>query len=348
MSAQTYPDILMTTATEPEFFSQIRMKRETFEAVLEILSPHCTKVFRGGHEPISCRDALLMSLRYLGSTVTMQEIATQYGFRGGAVHNCLSQIIDGLANFAEDYIKWPSSEDLPALEKEFRAIANFPGVLGVLGGCLVDFKPLKSLSDAYATSSKQYSMHLLAICDAQKKFMYVDVGFPGTAHDSEAFESTSFYSALHEYPCPYFPSPNFHIIGDNVYQMDKHVMVPFDDGGTLIPQNGRFSAKLRRTRVRIEQSLALLKARFQRLRYMYAKFDRLKKMVMACCILHNIVMNDSEEESLLWMEGSVGDVHFPDIPGITSDINISVDLSEFELPSDIGAVEKRDFVASLM
>ena len=343
---QTYADVLMANAAEPEFFSHARMKRETFEAVLKIVSPHYREEHLGGRVPMSCRDALLISLKYLGSGAPLKEIAAQFGVRAATVYTCTSKVIEVLTSYGGDYVKWPSSEDLPTFEKEFQTIAHFPGVLGVLGGCRVNFKAVKSIQADYLNDD-QHCVHLLAICDANKKFLYVDAGFPGAAPDSQVFESTSFFSALREEPCHYFPSPNFHVIGDDVYQMDKHVLVPYDDAGTLLPQNGRFNTKLRKTRVRIEQTFALLKARFQRLRFVCAKVDRIKKLIVACCVLHNIVMNDLQEENSLLMEGSVEKIHASGISDVTNDINISVELSEFVLPADIGALEKRDFIASL-
>ena len=42
--------------------------------------------------------------------------------------------------------------------------------------------------DEYINRKMQHSVNLIAVCDAKKKFTYVNVGFPGTAHDARVFQ----------------------------------------------------------------------------------------------------------------------------------------------------------------
>ena len=84
------------------------------------------------------------------------------------------------------------------------------------------------------------------------------------------------------------PSPQYHIVGDSAFGVQKHLMVPFKNSGNLSQAQILFNIKLSKARVTIENAFGFLKGRFRRLKHVDADIARIPKIIKACCVLHNI------------------------------------------------------------
>lgn len=90
-----------------------------------------------------------------------------------------------------------------------------------------------------------------------------------------------------------FPNRNCHILGDSAYKCTT-----YGDNGHLGQKQRTYNSKLSATRVFIEQCFALLKGRFLILKHVNVYNTKLiPKIILACCVLHNICMatNDRVE-----------------------------------------------------
>ena len=82
-----------------------------------------------------------------------------------------------------------------------------------------------------------FSVVLLAIADANYKFIYIDVGAFGKDSDSSIFERTDFYKKLENnelnipkgHPLPGTVGPNmpYTFIGDEAFSLSRNVMRPY-------------------------------------------------------------------------------------------------------------------------
>ena len=318
-----------------DFFRHVRIRKETFFVILGIVKENYAPVFRGGYEPIPCSSALLMTLWYLENKSTYREISLQFGCVESTVHTCVESVIDILVQNANKFIKWPNSTEAANIEKEFSNFAGFPGVIGSVDGCHIDIKAPSMVQADYLDRTHKHSVNLMAICDHSKKFLYIHAGFPGSAHDNRVLKSTGFYTKLETDPTSLFPNSNYHIIGDSAFQCNKFILVPYRDTGNLSEIQQKYNKKLSQTRYVIENAFGFLKGRFRRLKYIDASIPRIRNIIIACCILHNISLDFSEEEILLTMEDEVE---------VEPEININV--TGVELPCDLQSAEKRDFAAS--
>lgn len=57
-----------------------------------------------------------------------------------------------------------------------------------------------------------------------------------------------------------------------------------------------YNTKLSTTRATIERAFGMLKGRFRKLKYVYMyNTDMIPLIILACCILHNICINNNDE-----------------------------------------------------
>lgn len=76
------------------------------------------------------------------------------------------------------------------------------------------------------------------------------------------------------------------LVGDRGYACQRFLLTPYPDPQPG-PQN-RFNVALSKTRVKIEMTFGILKARFNCLRHLRVSPERASQIVAACAILHNI------------------------------------------------------------
>ena len=79
----------------------------------------------------------------------------------------------------KDMIKFPTSErDIANVVDGFCNNLNFPQYVGVIDNSHIEIKPPKSKSTSYYNYKVFYSTVLLAVCDSEYRFTYVNVGAP--------------------------------------------------------------------------------------------------------------------------------------------------------------------------
>ena len=135
--------------------------------------------------------------RYLGGGASMHDLHIQY--RIG--HSTISLIVREVCSAIWNEMK---SKCFPELTPEFwlntaaefMARTNFPHCLGALDGKHIRvIKPTDSGSLNF-NYKKFFSILLLAICDDNYKFLFVDVGAYGKSSDSTVFKMSVFQKKL--------------------------------------------------------------------------------------------------------------------------------------------------------
>ncbi|XP_065056800.1 uncharacterized protein LOC135685009 [Rhopilema esculentum] len=102
----------------------------------------------------------------------------------------------------------------PSTEEEWEKIAqedenlwNFPNCIGSLDGRHVQIKQPRNSGSYYFNYKNTFSIILLALVDANYKFIYVDVGSNGRISDGGVFRNSSLVTGLQEnyltLPCPH-------------------------------------------------------------------------------------------------------------------------------------------------
>lgn len=137
----------------------------------------------------------------------------------------------------EQYLKFPDSEDeWKVVAHDFEDMWNFPHCLGAMDGkhCRID-PPLRSGS-LYHNYKETFSIVLLAVVDAQLRFIYIDVGTNGRVSDRGVWNKSTLKNLLDKNKLK-IPQPSslrntdndfpFVIVGDEGFTLSENVLIPF-------------------------------------------------------------------------------------------------------------------------
>ena len=188
---------------------------------------------------------------------------------------------------------------MPVSEQECKANADkfykyrYPNVIGAIDGTLIDIKVPDEHRIDYFTRKFTTSVNLTAVCDADKKFMNINVGYSGRCHDAHIFANSTLARLIHTSNA--IPN-NYHLLGDAAYALHINVMPPY--GGDNLPNwkemhNQAHSS----TRMVIERSFSDLKNRWLRLNCLRNDFVYANDIIATCCCLQNICISYGDIEA---------------------------------------------------
>ena len=121
-------------------------------------------------------------------------------------------------------------------------------------------------------------------------------GRPGSVLDSRVLRNSNIFDSASNRHDNVFPK-NSQLLVEAAYPL-KTWMTPYKDIGHLTEQQKTYNYLHSSTRMVIERAFALLKGRFQRLKYIdIDKVDDIPKIVIVACVLHNISL--CNEDSFL-------------------------------------------------
>ncbi|XP_001951483.2 putative nuclease HARBI1 [Acyrthosiphon pisum] len=180
---------------ENKFFNYFRMSIKSFDELLSKLESGI-KVSNSGRPSISPTERLCVTLRYLASGNTFTDL--QYSYRMGisTISGIVEDVCEQIWKMKSECIPLPTEEKWREISLDFEKNTNFPNCIGALDGKHIRvIKPIKSGSLFY-NYKHYYSIVLMAICDANYCFTFVDVGAYGKFSDSSVFKNGKFFEKL--------------------------------------------------------------------------------------------------------------------------------------------------------
>ena len=137
---------------------------------------------------------------------------------------------------------------------------------------------------------------LLAVCDSEYRFTYVNVGAPGRSNDAHIFKNCSLLNhvsnndvwnnmaiTLSNTKIP------IHLIGDSAIPLMPNLMKPYPDTDQLSEEEKFFNYRLAVARRVIENAFGRLKGRFCILQQMDSRLENTSNIILCCAILHNFL-----------------------------------------------------------
>lgn len=147
-----------------------------------------------------------------------------------------------------------------------------------------------------------FSILLLAVVDANYRFIYVDVGATGRSGDAGVFEASTLKSTLDTNALS-IPNPgsirlhsssvpcNYHLIGDDAFPLRKDLLKPYPHRNLTFEQR-IFNYRFSRARRVVENAFGILANRFRVfLTTIILEPDKVQKIVLATCCLHNFLLD---------------------------------------------------------
>ena len=119
-----------------------------------------------------------MTLCYLGTRLPFKQLSTIFGVSEECFILTMDQIMTVLNEKSKQLIKWPAKDEYPGIAAEFDKSHKhkFPNIIGAIDGCHVRIQPRNSERTPYYNFKKFHSIHLQAVCTADRKFTDIFIG----------------------------------------------------------------------------------------------------------------------------------------------------------------------------
>ena len=181
---------------------------------------------------------------------------------------------------------------------------QFPHCIGSIDGKHVVITAPKRSGSIYFNYKGTFSIVLLGVVDADYNFLYIDVGGYGKNSDSSIFAECTLGKELTKMRLN-FPSPEpladrpdigsipYCFVADEAFPLLTNLMRPYPARNSKKNEEA-FNYRLSRARRVVENAFGILANRW---RIFHTKIgaspDMAMKIVKACCVLHNMLGNDS-------------------------------------------------------
>ncbi|KAL8565422.1 hypothetical protein ACOMHN_029115 [Nucella lapillus] len=298
----TYHHLVQELQLDGERFQQyFRLSREQFSQVLFLIRDTLIKDNRI-RDVISPRERLAICLRFLATGESFRSIAFSYRVGFTTVSRIVSEVCKILWDrLAPIHLAFPESADYWRLiASNFASKWNFPHCLGALDGKHVVMRAPDNTGSLYFNYKGSFSTVLMALVDANLKFIYIDVGSYGRNSDGGIFAHSSIGKAMAtnalKFPpdarLPYAdnlgPLP-YVVVADEAFPLSKHILRPFP-GRSLSLDKRIFNYRLSRARRIVENAFGVLTARWRIFHAKMAVAPQLANdIVKATIVLHNLL-----------------------------------------------------------
>ena len=190
----------------------------------------------------------------------------------------------------------PEVIKFPQQESEFRQLADsfykygYPNVIGAIDGSGIQVKvPAIDKNDFWTYKYGTY-VNLTAVCDAEKRFLNINVGQSERNHDSHIFRCSPLAKMiLLDGAIP----AQYHIVADAAYGLHTNIMIPYP-GRELSVARQLHNTLHSSTRMVIERAFGDLKNRWLRLHSLRCDVGTAVRVIAVCCILHNICIDSGD------------------------------------------------------
>lgn len=178
---------------------------------------------------------------------------------------------------------------------------NFPNCLGSIDGKHIVIRAPPGSGSYYYNYKGCHSIVLMAICDANSEFIYVDVGRNGRVSDGGVWDNSPMSSHIANGTAglpddAVLPHSErillFVFVADDAFPLQRHIMKPFPHRQQSHKER-IFSYRLSRARRVVENAFGILASRF---RIFHSPInlhpDKVVSLVLACTCMHNFLRRD--------------------------------------------------------
>lgn len=198
-------------------------------------------------------------------------------------------------------LKEPTETEWKEIEKVFKETCQFDHCVGAIDGKHVVIKAPQRSGTNFFNYKKTFSIVLLAVVDANQRFIYIDVGSMGRYSDGGILNDSVFGNKLRNNTLnlpadqPLYPGgPELpHVfIGDEAFPLMRNLMRAYPKS-KLTDSRRIYNYRLSRARQVVEHAFGILAARWRVYRKPFeCRVELVDKIVNATCVLHNYPSNN--------------------------------------------------------
>lgn len=271
---------------------------------------------------------MAICLRVLATGSSFQTVAFSFRVGVSTVHYTVRRVCDAIwSNLQHDFLPEPTAETWAQNAEQFALKWNYPNCCAAVDGKHVSITCPPNSGSVFYNYKGTFSVVLMALVNADYKFITVDIGDYGSNSDGGVFNRSAVGQKLHsgtlnlppDRPIANEPDAQpmpFVLVGDETFPLGPHLMRPYPGRG-LSEDKRIFNYRLSRARRVVECAFGILAQRWRIYRRPIAMHpDNVVRVVKATVILHNMMQimqptteNDLEEQEAASLSSFQGRQH---------------------------------------
>lgn len=173
----------------------------------------------------------------------------------------------------------------------------FAGCIGAIDGLAIRIRcPSEDPNPgSYYCRKNFYALNVQAICDRQKRVLWISPGHHGSSHDSLAWTTQTQLYKLLENMKDELREKGFFFVGDSAYPLSSYMLIPYHDARPGTSKDA-FNFWLSNSRIHIECTFGEIIMRFG-LFWRTLRFDKeiCVDIIRAAALLHNFLIDCRED-----------------------------------------------------
>ncbi|CAL1671601.1 unnamed protein product [Lasius platythorax] len=247
-------------STASEFQSHFRVTVTSFQWLLNRIAPLLESTRAAGHQTTDPKRQLLAFLWLLATPNSFRSVGSRFDLGKSTLSAIFMRVVTALNEISPEIIFWPNIEQRQRIALSFQASAGIEGIVGAIDDCFA--------------------------------------GYPSRVSDIRIFRNSPIYEEFMNHPNNYFDEKQF-IIGDKAYPVLQWCIPPYIERRNVTTRQKHFNTCHAKSRQIVERCFALLFGRFRRLKYLdMNRTDFIAPTIIAACVLHNICLNNQENQEI--------------------------------------------------
>ncbi|RVE43202.1 hypothetical protein evm_012151 [Chilo suppressalis] len=294
---------IQLTAEAEDYKNYFRMGEECFDELLRMVTPYITKQDTCMRKSITPEEKLAVTLRYLATGRNIEDLKFSAIMSPAAISEAIKVTGRALIYVLRDYMKMPTqAEEWKTIANDFGAMHQFWNCCGALDGKHVGIKKPAASGSMYYNYKGFYSIVLMALVNAKKEFIMIDVGTKGRVSDGGVLFYTKFWE-MYQQDILNLPEPSalpntrqtfpYVFVSDEAFALGPNLMKPYAQKA-LNENRHIFNYRLSRARSVFECAFGILNSKFG----IFQKDipfepDTASLIVATCCYLHNYLRKNA-------------------------------------------------------
>jgi hypothetical protein len=256
----------------PAFKNFLRLEPAMFRELRARLEPRLLKQDTNWRTALDPGIKLAITLRFLATGDSYKSLMYAFRVAANTICNFIEPVCEAIiAEYAEELFNIPSTpEAWLEVAQGFETKWNLPHCIGAIDGKHVAIKCPPSGGSAYHNYKHFHSVVMMAVVDADYKFMNVDVGANGAGSDGGVFANTELRACFEDgsiglpppSPLPGAQEPvGYFLVGDDAFPLRPWLMKPVPSRN-LTQQQRIYNYRISRARRVVENAFGILGSRY--------------------------------------------------------------------------------------
>jgi len=240
-------------------------------------------------------------IRFLATRDSYKTIGHSFRMGFSTVSNIIKEVCEAInRKMINKYLPEPTQSMWKQSAETFLSKWNFLNAIGSIDGKHVTIKCPNNTGSRHFCYLKKFSVVLMAVVDADYKFVCVDIGGYGRNSDGGIFEASIMGQRFQNrtmnvpvgQPLPNQQEPTSYVLlGDEAFPLKPYLMRPFPYRQSRQElTKDMFNYRLCRARRVVENAFGILSKKFRIYsRPLEINVDTVNTVVLTTCILHNFL-----------------------------------------------------------